>query len=302
MIARGADRHWPAVLCEALVEMLLARGLDTDIDNAQNAVDRLSAMRVEPGHVVIRDLTTATARPARARTRRRSWVSDYHRYRYRIEGRRGGLRRSYRQGRGDGELPWLSSRRARRLYRERSPQAWRATATSRASSSRAGGTPATTSPHTPTPSRTCCATRVSPTVRPVGLVVRNRLQHAAAIIGFLAAGRPLSMIYSFQSPESIGRDIEKLELSAIVADREDWTAPVIDAAKRAGSAGVAISLTSPTVAAVEGLGASRRIAHACRGRTRCGPADSDQRHHWAAEAAGDQDTCAGTNGVQRDQR
>jgi acyl-CoA synthetase (AMP-forming)/AMP-acid ligase II len=88
---------------------------------------------------------------------------------------------------------------------------------------------------------------------PVGLVVRNRLQHAAAIIGFLAVGRPVSMIYSFQSPESIGRDIEKLELSAIIADREDWTDPVIEAAKRAGSAGVAIALTTPTVAAVDGL-------------------------------------------------
>jgi long-chain acyl-CoA synthetase len=88
---------------------------------------------------------------------------------------------------------------------------------------------------------------------PVGLVVRNRLPHAAAIIGFLAGGRPVSMIYSFQSPESIGLDIEKLELSAIVADREDWTAPVVDAAKRTGSAGVAISLQAPLVAAVEGL-------------------------------------------------
>ena len=88
---------------------------------------------------------------------------------------------------------------------------------------------------------------------PVGLVVRNRLQHAAAIVGFLAAGRAVSMIYSFQSPESIGRDIEELELSAIIADREDWTEPVIDAAKRTGSAGVAISLTAPTVAAVPGL-------------------------------------------------
>jgi long-chain acyl-CoA synthetase len=88
---------------------------------------------------------------------------------------------------------------------------------------------------------------------PVGLVVRNRLQHAAAIIGFLAAGRPVSMIYSFQSPEAIGRDIEKLELSAIIADREDWTESVIDAAKRTGSAGVAISLTVPTVAAISGL-------------------------------------------------
>ncbi len=88
---------------------------------------------------------------------------------------------------------------------------------------------------------------------PVGLVVRNRLQHAAAIIGFLAAGRAVSMIYSFQSPESIGRDIEKLELSAIVADRDDWTDEVIAAAERAGSAGVAISLTTPTVAHVPGL-------------------------------------------------
>jgi acyl-CoA synthetase (AMP-forming)/AMP-acid ligase II len=88
---------------------------------------------------------------------------------------------------------------------------------------------------------------------PVGLVVRNRLQHAAAIIGFLAAGRPVSMIYSFQSPESIGRDIEKLELSAVVADRGDWTDEVITAAKRAGSAGVAISLAAPTVTTVEGL-------------------------------------------------
>jgi long-chain acyl-CoA synthetase len=92
-----------------------------------------------------------------------------------------------------------------------------------------------------------------PDSAPVGIVVRNRLPHAAAIIGFLAAGRPVSMIYSFQSPEAIGRDIDKLELAAIVADREDWTAPVIDAAKRSGSAGVAISMQAPLVAAVAGL-------------------------------------------------
>jgi acyl-CoA synthetase (AMP-forming)/AMP-acid ligase II len=88
---------------------------------------------------------------------------------------------------------------------------------------------------------------------PVGLVVRNRLPHAAAIIGFLAAGRPVSMIYSFQSADAIGRDIEQLNLSAVVADCEDWTDEVITAAKRAGSAGVAISMTAPIVAAVDGL-------------------------------------------------
>ncbi|WP_082943671.1 class I adenylate-forming enzyme family protein [Mycobacterium sp. 1274761.0] len=88
---------------------------------------------------------------------------------------------------------------------------------------------------------------------PVGLVVRNRLPHAAAIVGFLAAGRAVSMIYSFQSPESIGRDIEALNLSAIVADEQDWTDEVITAAKRAGSAGVALSMRPPIVVSVPGV-------------------------------------------------
>ncbi|WP_123023495.1 class I adenylate-forming enzyme family protein [Mycolicibacterium stellerae] len=88
---------------------------------------------------------------------------------------------------------------------------------------------------------------------PVGLVVRNRLPHAAAIMGFMAAGRAVSMIYSFQSPESIGRDIETLALSAVVADEQDWADEVVAAAKRAGSAGVALSMRSPMVAPVQGL-------------------------------------------------
>lgn len=96
---------------------------------------------------------------------------------------------------------------------------------------------------------------------PVGLVVRNRLPHAAAIIGFLAAGRAVSMIYSFQSPEAIGRDIEKLKLSAVVADVEGWSAPVVEAAGRAGSAGVAVALQSPMVAAVPGLRHRDRSRH-----------------------------------------
>ena len=39
------------------------------------------------------------------------------------------------------------------------------------------------------------------------------------------------MIYSFQSPEAIARDIEKLEFAAIVADPEDWTGEAVVAAK-----------------------------------------------------------------------
>jgi long-chain acyl-CoA synthetase len=82
---------------------------------------------------------------------------------------------------------------------------------------------------------------------PIGVVVRNRVPHAAAILGFIAAGRPVVMIYSYQSPRSIAADVETLRLAAVVADREDWTAPVADAARRTGTAAIALSLDEPRV-------------------------------------------------------
>lgn len=85
---------------------------------------------------------------------------------------------------------------------------------------------------------------------PVGLVVRNRPPHAAAILGFLAGERAVAMIHSFQSQEAIARDIESLGVAAVVADRTDWTQPLVEAARRAGSAGIALSTTHLTVEAV----------------------------------------------------
>ncbi|MFZ0833787.1 MAG: AMP-binding protein, partial [Mycobacterium sp.] len=76
---------------------------------------------------------------------------------------------------------------------------------------------------------------------PVGVVVRNRLPHAAAILGFVAARRPVAMIYSYQSPQSIARDIEVLRLPAIVLDRDDWTEPVAQAVSHTATAAVVVS-------------------------------------------------------------
>ena len=76
---------------------------------------------------------------------------------------------------------------------------------------------------------------------PLGVVVRNRVPHAAAIIGALAVARPVVMIYSFQSAAAIARDIERLDLAAVVADPEDWTEEVVAAAVRTGSAGIVLS-------------------------------------------------------------
>ncbi|WP_099024613.1 class I adenylate-forming enzyme family protein [Mycolicibacterium palauense] len=89
---------------------------------------------------------------------------------------------------------------------------------------------------------------------PVGLVVRNRPAHASVITGLLAAGRRVSMIYSFQSPRAIARDIEALRLPAIIADEQDWSAPVQDAVARAGAAGLTLGAD---VATVDGLGRAR---------------------------------------------
>jgi long-chain acyl-CoA synthetase len=68
------------------------------------------------------------------------------------------------------------------------------------------------------------------TGEPVGVVVRNRLPHAAALLGFIADARPVVMIYSYQSATAIAADVERLQLAAVVADTQDWTGPAIEAA------------------------------------------------------------------------
>lgn len=76
---------------------------------------------------------------------------------------------------------------------------------------------------------------------PVGVVVRNRVAHAAAILGFIASRRPVVMIYSYQSAAAIARDVESLALPAILADADDWTPQLRDAVRSAGSAGIAVT-------------------------------------------------------------
>lgn len=82
---------------------------------------------------------------------------------------------------------------------------------------------------------------------PIGVVVRNRVPHAAAILGFIATGRPVVMIYGFQSERAIAADVDMLRLAAVVADRDDWTGPVLAAARRAGTVAVSLSMTEPRV-------------------------------------------------------
>jgi len=92
---------------------------------------------------------------------------------------------------------------------------------------------------------------------PVALVCRNRIPHAAAILGFVAANRTVSMIYSMQSAAAIARDVRDLRCVAVVADREDWTPEVLQALVDTGSVGIAVSTDDPTH--VEFVAGSERL-------------------------------------------
>lgn len=55
----------------------------------------------------------------------------------------------------------------------------------------------------------------------VAFVPRNRPAALAALLGLIAQGRTIRMIYAFQSPAGIARDIARLNPAAVIMDIED---------------------------------------------------------------------------------
>jgi len=82
---------------------------------------------------------------------------------------------------------------------------------------------------------------------PVALVVRNRIPHATAILGFIANRRRVSMVYSYQSQRAIARDIESIRPAAVLADSQDWSPELSDTVRELGAAGVVLGTEEPTV-------------------------------------------------------
>ncbi len=75
---------------------------------------------------------------------------------------------------------------------------------------------------------------------PVGFVPRNRPSAAAALLGMIARGRTIRMIYAFQSPTGIARDVGRLKLAAVVAAAEDLGDDVLAVLRDQGIAGIAL--------------------------------------------------------------
>lgn len=87
---------------------------------------------------------------------------------------------------------------------------------------------------------------------PVAFVPRNRPASIAALLGLIAQGRSIRMIYAFQSPVGIARDIERLQPAAVIADREDLSPEICDTLTHEGLPAVALEgMTAGTLPGFE---------------------------------------------------
>ena len=75
---------------------------------------------------------------------------------------------------------------------------------------------------------------------PISLIPRNRPSAVAALIGLLSRSRTIRMIYAFQSPVAIARNIERLKPAVLVASIEDFSEEVRAELKRLGIAAIAL--------------------------------------------------------------
>jgi long-chain acyl-CoA synthetase len=82
---------------------------------------------------------------------------------------------------------------------------------------------------------------------PVAFVPRNRPAALAALLGLLAQGRTIRMIYAFQSPGGIAGDVVRAGGSALIAFADDLTETVIAAARDEGVAVIALDGMSATL-------------------------------------------------------
>ncbi len=74
---------------------------------------------------------------------------------------------------------------------------------------------------------------------PVTFIPRNRPWAIAALFTLLAQGRTVRMVYAFQSPAGIVRDIERLAAPLVIAEPGEFAPEVVAALVVAGYAGIA---------------------------------------------------------------
>ena len=74
----------------------------------------------------------------------------------------------------------------------------------------------------------------------IAFVARNSPSAIAAFLGMLAKRCSLRMVYPFQSPQALARELERAEPSLVVAEANDYAAPILDLLQARGIAAIAL--------------------------------------------------------------
>ncbi len=102
---------------------------------------------------------------------------------------------------------------------------------------------------------------------PVTFIPRNRPWAIAALFTLLAQGRTVRMVYAFQSPAGIVRDIERLAAPLVIAESVEFAPEVVSALAAAGYAGIAVDgLEAHAVKGAETLAANAVFTPAVKER------------------------------------
>ena len=97
----------------------------------------------------------------------------------------------------------------------------------------------------------------------VAVAARNRPNHCYTVLTLLAGERPVSMLYAFQAPESLARDITSTRFAVLVLDEQDWSDAVATAAEETGTPVILLGAST--------AGRTRRSSRrSCRRRRRSG--------------------------------
>jgi acyl-CoA synthetase (AMP-forming)/AMP-acid ligase II len=87
---------------------------------------------------------------------------------------------------------------------------------------------------------------------PIGLIGRNRVWSASALLGILAGERCVAPINPFQAEAMLLEDVDRLELAAVIGEPEDFASGALEAAARRKGIG-AIVLEGPAADQVRSL-------------------------------------------------
>lgn len=79
---------------------------------------------------------------------------------------------------------------------------------------------------------------------PISMVSRNRPLIAVIMAAAVVKKLSLSSHYSMQSPEQLAAEIRSMRPPVLVADSQDWTKPVLAAAREVGSVGITLDLAA----------------------------------------------------------